>query len=256
MTTQLAYDTSPLQSAVAPYHAAADLCAEPDAGSVLDRRPRHPVAADGGDHALNCRARWMRPRNWCKQAGRKRPMRCWRKSPRWKRMAAPGPGCCGQASPCGSTSWCGSSGMRGRSAGMCWTAIPRQIPRCSARGIHRGIDACCATTASRCSRLWRQPWRFCWSARSGSPPPGRRRRRRGGDGARSPAPFSPHRTIRRRRSRRLMRNCVIGVIGAAFYIFVVLPRVETFTEMALVLLPACLADRRAVSRAPPPSSPA
>ena len=39
---------------------------------------------------------------------------------------------------------------------------------------------------------------------------------------------------------QLMRDSVIGVIGAAFYIFVVLPRVETFAEMALVLLPACL----------------
>jgi uncharacterized membrane protein YccC len=46
----------------------------------------------------------------------------------------------------------------------------------------------------------------------------------------------------------MLRDAVIGIIGAAFYIFVVLPRVETFTEMALVLLPAGMAVGVLVSR--------
>jgi uncharacterized membrane protein YccC len=47
---------------------------------------------------------------------------------------------------------------------------------------------------------------------------------------------------------KLLRDSMIGVIGAAFYIFVVLPRVETFTEMALVLLPAGMIVGLLVSR--------
>lgn len=38
----------------------------------------------------------------------------------------------------------------------------------------------------------------------------------------------------------MIRNATIGVLGAAFYIFVALPPVESFTEMALVMLPAFL----------------
>ena len=46
----------------------------------------------------------------------------------------------------------------------------------------------------------------------------------------------------------MMRNSVIAVLGAGFYIFLVLPRVETFAELALVLLPAGLVIGVLVSR--------
>ncbi len=38
----------------------------------------------------------------------------------------------------------------------------------------------------------------------------------------------------------MIRDTMIGILGAAFYVFVVLPPVESFVELALVLLPACL----------------
>jgi uncharacterized membrane protein YccC len=46
----------------------------------------------------------------------------------------------------------------------------------------------------------------------------------------------------------MIRNSFIAIAGAGFYLFVVLPRVETFAELALVLLPAGLAIGILISR--------
>jgi uncharacterized membrane protein YccC len=46
----------------------------------------------------------------------------------------------------------------------------------------------------------------------------------------------------------MIRNCFIVILATGFYLFVVLPRVETFVELMLVLLPACLAVGILVSR--------
>ncbi len=46
----------------------------------------------------------------------------------------------------------------------------------------------------------------------------------------------------------MIRNSFIAIAGSGFYLFVILPRVETFTELALVLLPAGLAIGILVSR--------
>jgi uncharacterized membrane protein YccC len=47
---------------------------------------------------------------------------------------------------------------------------------------------------------------------------------------------------------RMLRSSVIVTVGAGFYIFVVLPRIETFSELALVLLPVGLVIGILVSR--------
>ena len=46
----------------------------------------------------------------------------------------------------------------------------------------------------------------------------------------------------------MIRNSFIAIAGAGFYLFAVLPRVETFAELALVLLPAGLAIGILISR--------
>lgn len=46
----------------------------------------------------------------------------------------------------------------------------------------------------------------------------------------------------------MIRNCFMVILASGFYVFVVLPRVETFVELMLVLLPACLAVGILVSR--------
>ncbi len=46
----------------------------------------------------------------------------------------------------------------------------------------------------------------------------------------------------------MIRNSFIAIIGSGFYLFVILPRVETFPELMLVLLPAGLAIGILISR--------
>ena len=46
----------------------------------------------------------------------------------------------------------------------------------------------------------------------------------------------------------MIRNSFIAIAGSGFYLFVILPRVETFAELALVLLPAGLAIGILISR--------